>query len=79
MLIAIIKPSSMIVTVLIGKLKTAPKHAHWIFFLFSTVCNTPIILADITTTVTKLVTNGLKLIKKDQRLVKFQILWFSSV
>ena len=61
---AIIKASSIMVTVLIGKLKTAPRQAHWIFRLFRTDCKTPIILTVITTKVTELVSNGLKLIKK---------------
>jgi hypothetical protein len=47
------------VTVLIGRLKTAPKQAHLICFLFKTDCNTPIILIDITTSAVRLVTNGL--------------------
>ncbi len=36
-LMPIIKASSIIVIVLIGKLKTAPRQAHFIFLLLSTV------------------------------------------
>lgn len=59
-LIAIIKASSIMVTVLIGKLNTEPKQAHWIFFLFNTLCKTPMMLIDITISVAMFVTNGLK-------------------
>ena len=51
------------VTVLIGKLKTAPRQAHLIFLLFKTLWSTPIMLMLITTKVTALVTNGLNLSK----------------
>ena len=60
-LIAIIKASSIMVTVLIGKLKTAPKQAHCIFFLLRTLCKTPTMLMLITMNVIELVMNGLKL------------------
>ncbi len=60
-LITIIKASSIMVTVLMGKLKTAPKQAHCIFLLLSTDCKTPTILIVITTEVTALVMIGLKL------------------
>lgn len=58
-LITIIKESSIMVTVLIGKLNTAPKQAHRIFFLFNTLCKTPMMLMLITTSVAMFVTNGL--------------------
>jgi hypothetical protein len=57
---SIINPSSMIVTVLMGKLKTDPRQAHWIFCLLSTVCNTPIMLIDMTINAIMFVTKGLK-------------------
>ena len=44
----IISASSIMVTVLMGKLKTSPKQAHFIFRLFKTACNTPIMLTVIT-------------------------------
>lgn len=59
----IISPSSMMVMVLMGRLKTVPKQAHCIFFLFITDCNTPIRLTDMTIAVNKLVNNGMKSIK----------------
>ena len=58
-LITIINASSIIVTVLIGKLKTAPKQAHCIFLLSNTDCKTPIILILMTTNVQAFVTKGL--------------------
>ena len=59
-LITIINKSSMIVMVLIGKLNTAPKQAHLIFLLLSTLCNTPMMLMLITINVTEFVSTGLK-------------------
>ena len=46
--IATINKSSMIVTVVIGKLNTAPKQAHLISFLLSTLRITPKLLKPIT-------------------------------
>ena len=57
-LIAIIKPSSIMVTVLMGRLNTAPRQAHFIFRLFSTLCSTPIILMVISRNVKALVNKG---------------------
>lgn len=62
-LIAIINPSSIIVIVLIGRLKISPRQAHLIFRLLKTDCKTPIILTNITIKVSMLVISGLKLIK----------------
>ena len=59
-LIIIIKASSIMVMVLMGKLNTSPKQAHLILRLFNTLCNTPIMLTVITTRVTVLVIIGLK-------------------
>jgi hypothetical protein len=59
----IINASSIIVIVLIGRLKTAPKQAHRIFLLLKTDCKTPMILKLITVKVNMLVTSGLKLIR----------------
>ena len=50
--------SSMMVMELIGKLKTAPTHAQRIFFLFITLCITPMLLAPITIKVVRLVRKG---------------------
>ena len=61
---AIIKASSIIVTVLIGKLKTAPKQAHCMVFLFITLCKTPIMLMPIIIITVRFVINGLKSIRK---------------
>ena len=47
-LMPIISASSIMVMVLIGKLNTSPKHAHFIFCLFNTLCKTPTMLTDIT-------------------------------
>ena len=63
-LIPIISASSIMVIVLMGKLKTSPRQAHFIFCLFSTLCNTPIILIVITAKVTAFVSNGLKAVRK---------------
>ncbi len=52
----IINPSSIMVMVLMGKLKTAPRQAHFIFLLLNTLCNTPMILMPITASVIPLVT-----------------------
>lgn len=56
----IISASSMIVTVLIGKLNTAPRQAHCIFCLFKTLCKTPMRLTDITMAVNAFVNTGWK-------------------
>ena len=57
-LMPIINASSIMVTVLMGKLKTAPRQAHFLFLLLSMLCNTPIMLTDITISVTKFVKTG---------------------
>jgi cation transporter-like permease len=50
--------------VLMGKLSTSPKQAHLIFFLFSTLCSTPMMLTVITTKVIVFVRMGLNPVKK---------------
>ena len=62
-LMPIIKASSITVIVVMGKLKTSPRHAHLIFLLLNTVCNTPTILTLITIKVTVLVIMGLNPVK----------------
>ena len=54
----IINASSIMVTVLMGKLNTSPRQAHFIFCLFSTLCKTPMMLTDISTKAAILVANG---------------------
>lgn len=63
-LIIIIKRSSIMVTVLMGKLNTAPKQAHFILRLFATLCSTPIMLTVITIKVIVFVKMGLNLVRK---------------
>jgi hypothetical protein len=48
----------MMVTVLIGKLKTSPEQVHIILCLLNTPGNTPTILTVITTRVTVVVKSG---------------------
>ncbi len=50
--------------VLIGKLNTSPKQAHFIFLLFKTLWSTLIILIAITAKVTVFVSMGLNPVKK---------------
>ena len=52
------------VMVLMGKLNTAPRQAHFIFRLLKTLCKTPILLTVITAKVTVLVRIGLKPVQK---------------
>ena len=58
-----INKSSIIVTVLIGRLKTVPKQAHLISDLFSTDRITPMLLKPIIIIVAEYVKIGLKEVK----------------
>lgn len=60
----IIKAFSMMVILLMGRLKTVPKQAHCIFRFSNTDCKTPIILILITNKVITLVSKGAIPIRK---------------